>query len=312
MSHSGKTMYCAFPTRLMEQKEITKNAARDLGYVPVSPFDLGTREDWEDNPAFGREKTLAFMLKLMHINDAVGIFGISEGVLKEWESALDSGQEIRIVYGYDPQWEEYANKSEFKVRYQKLLRRTLGPNCLFALVGPRAVGKTYWSEKLVAHFDKTLKRVKNTTSRPPRDEKDYESYNFVSRDEFREKLDKNGFLEWDSYQGEYYGSSLETIKFVLQTHSGIFAITPNGAEALYRHRFEINLAIISMQPTHENILEINYSRRNIHDPIKREELLKESKSFSLNPEIPHDILQITGKNEEDWQNLLKIIKNRLN
>lgn len=311
MSWLGRTMYCAYPTRLMKNKDITKDAARRMGYVPVSPFDVGTWEDWEGNPAMGRTKTLAYTLKWMLLNDSVGIFGISEGVLNEWEVALNEGMEIKIIYGYDLEWEEYANKPEFKERYQKLLRRTLGPNYLFALVGARAVGKTHWSEKLLAHFDKTLKRVKNTTSRQPRDIEDYKSYNFVSRDEFVRMLDKNQFLECDKYQGEYYGSSLETIKSVLKTHSGIFAITPKGAEALYGYRFEINLGIIIMQPTSDDVLEANYSRRQIFDPIKREELLKEAKSFSLNPDIRHEVVVITGNDEKDWENLVKIIENRL-
>lgn len=48
----------------------------------------------------------------------------------------------------------------------------------------------------------------SATSRPPRGEEQHErDYFFLSEDEFRQKINKNAFLEWEEvYQGALYGT----------------------------------------------------------------------------------------------------------
>lgn len=311
----GKIMYCAVPTRLSQMenwpklRDEIKSWARRMGYAPVIPFDVGPYEDFEGNPRIGRERTLKYMLDFMAIHDVVGIFGISSGVMSELKCALDLGKEIHVFHGLDPGWEKYYE--ELRHKYGDLLKRLRGSHHLIALVGQRAVGKTFWSNWLIDYFGDRLRRIKNTTTRQPRDEKDHESYNFISREEFERGIKEYRFLEWDRYpkeNGNFYGSSLDDIRAVLKNSHGIFAITPPGVKALYCHRFEINLTIILLVPESVEVMKKNFERRDIHDPDEQTKLMSEVEQFKLPPEMEHFTVSVTGNVEEDQEKLLAIIK----
>lgn len=301
----GKIMYCAIPTRLRHLSEQIKKMVREYGFTPVVPFDLGPYEDFEGNPRIGRERTLELMLHLMYACDIVGIFGISEGVLGELKGALDIGTEVRVFHGLDPLWEE--KYEEYKGRYSDLLARLRGENHLIALVGPRAIGKTFWSDRLLDQFHPGLVRVRNTTTRPPRDNNDHNSYRFVSTKEFREGIVAREFLEWDEYASQLYGSSFEEIRKVLDHTSGIFAITPNGAIALNNHRLEFNLKIILMIPDSEKVLRENFERRKITDPVEQDRLLIDARNFALPSNVEHEKVVITGDIARDHKALINIV-----
>lgn len=310
---SGKIMYCATPSRLKHLRRKIIRIAKRAGYTPIFPFDVGSYEDLEGNPAIGRPKTLKFMANIMKCCDAVGIFGISDGTMYELFEALASkfsafnpDKEIRVFYGLDPKWEE-----EYKIhekKYGDLFARLSGPHHLFALVGPSAIGKTFWSDQLITRFGEALKKVKNTTTRRQRDEKDGESYVFTTEESFKQGIKNSQFLEWDCYLNNYYGSSLSGIKAVLGKNSGIFAMTPTGVEALYQYRFEINLCVILMVPENVEVLKTNFARRNIINPSEQKKLVRKAAKFTLPPEIPHYIVRITGDTKKDKTQLLSIIE----
>lgn len=305
MSGSGKIMYCAFPTRLRHLRETIRIRARAMGYAPVIPFDCGDFEDFEGNPRIGRAKTLQFMLSIMRGCDVVGVFGISAGVMGEIKTALDFHMEVHVYHGLDPEWDRYYNL--LKAEYGDQLQRLRGEHYLIALVGPSAVGKTYWANRLIERYAGRLRRVKNTTTRPPRNLADHDSYNFVSRQAFERGIVNSQFLEYDQYLDQYYGSSLADIHYVLRTHSGIFAITPAGAMALYDCRFEINLVNILLQPATTEVLRRNLRRRGIIDPDRCAEMIAAAEQFTLPSHISHQVVPITGRTRTDEKKIIKIV-----
>src|SRR3989338_704651 len=110
-------MYCAIPSRMRVLTMQVEEIARKNGYAPVIPFNIGVFEDFEGNPAIGRETALDYMLYIQRyegykgkdkiIETATGIFGISEGVLGEFRQALDINQEIRVFPELDTDWDKY-------------------------------------------------------------------------------------------------------------------------------------------------------------------------------------------------------------
>jgi guanylate kinase len=226
----------------------------------------------------------------------------------ELKTALDTGKKIRVFPGLDPEWDKMYEKLAQNPTNGDLFARLRGEYTLFDLVGARAVGKTFWSDFLLKHFGIRLGRVKNTTTRAPRNKEDHKSYRFVTETEFKKGVKEHQFLEWDKYQGHYYGSSLQEIRKVLKNRHGIFAITPRGAIALNSHRLEINLCTIFLMPKSDKVLLQNFARRGITDPKKRSELLKDAENFNLPSEVPHQKVIITGNTEEDKKNILKIVE----
>ena len=144
-----------------------------------------------------------------------------------------------------------------------------------------------------------LRRVKNTTTRPPRDDNDERYYNIIGADRFLEGIDNQEFLEHDQYLGHYYGSSLAEIKNTLRSHNGIFAVTPKGAAELYKCRFEINVLIVLLKPAGEAVLEKNFDRRNEKNLAKRAESIKKAKDFILPPHVDHSVLELTGTKTDE-------------
>ena len=301
-------MYCAIPTRLRHLREPIRRAAQELGYAPVIPFDIGEYEDFEGG-SIGRDRTLKFMLHIMEFCDATGLFGISNGTMLELSESLKQQKDIRTFPGFDPEWETQYEK--LKSGYNSPLEKLRGKNFLIALVGPSAIGKTFWSDKLLQVFKNKLIRIKNTTSRAPRNEQDNLSYNFVSREEFEDGIKNQHFLEWDYYLGNYYGTSLAEIRSTLEKASGIFALTPKGALALYQMRFEINVAVLLMTPESPQILQRNFERRGILDPIRQQELFQASKKFVLPENVTHILIPISGEDAKDEQVLTAHIESLL-
>lgn len=306
----GMSMYCALPTRLEGIRERLRQAARDEGFAPIIPHDLGPFTDFEGNPDFGREKTLALMNRIMTCCDTVGIFGISKGVLGELDFALSLrrigiNKLIRTYPGFDAKWdEEYAN---FAGEYNHPLERLRGEKVLIILIGGRAVGKTHWSKIATQQFP--IKRIKTTTTRFPRNEDDAESYNFVTREEFREMEVAGEFLETVEYCGNKYGSSLKDICKILEHNHGIIAMTPDGAKILNKYRYEINMAFILIRADATLMLE-NIKKRNIADHGEIAQIIRGNMGFNLHPEIRHDIFHLNSDANHNME-LLEIFKRRL-
>lgn len=291
-----RLMYLAHPTRKMEQGRRLKDFAKSRGYSPIDPFDLG--EDLEFG-LVGRSATLELDLLVQRGCGVTGVFGISDGVMGEVRDRLswDSEKNIRVFRKddqgeFDERWDEEYER--WKKKHGDVLAELRGTHTLIALVGPSAVGKTYWSEILKSHFGSSLERVKNTTTRSPRDERDQNYYHRVSREIFEVGIQNHAFLEHVNYLGEYYGSSLDEAKKVLRASNGIFALTPEGAKAFHECRLEINLAIILLRPESESVLVKNLKRRGETNAEEVARKLKKAKDFVLPKEVAHRVVTVTG------------------
>ena len=77
---------------------------------------------------------------------------------------------------------------------------------LFIVSAPSGTGKTTLVERLV-HVLPNLRMSRSYTSRPVRPgERNGVDYNFVSREEFEQRMARDEFLEWADVFGNYYGT----------------------------------------------------------------------------------------------------------
>ncbi|KIJ55586.1 hypothetical protein M422DRAFT_24156 [Sphaerobolus stellatus SS14] len=81
--------------------------------------------------------------------------------------------------------------------------------------GPSGAGKsTLISRLFLDHPDKFGFSVSHTTRNPRPGELDGKHYYFVTHDKFRELIDQEAFIEYAQFSGNYYGTSIMTVKDV--------------------------------------------------------------------------------------------------
>jgi guanylate kinase len=80
-------------------------------------------------------------------------------------------------------------------------------NKIILITAPSGAGKTSIVKYLMKQFPQLAFSVSATTRRPRGNEKYGEDYYFISEAEFKEKIHRKEFLEWEMvYEGKYYGT----------------------------------------------------------------------------------------------------------
>ncbi|ODQ63958.1 guanylate kinase [Nadsonia fulvescens var. elongata DSM 6958] len=83
------------------------------------------------------------------------------------------------------------------------------------LSGPSGSGKSTLLKKLFAEFpDNFGFSVSHTTRNPRAGEQDGKDYHFVTVDTFKKLIDEKAFVEWAQFSGNYYGTSIASVKYV--------------------------------------------------------------------------------------------------
>jgi len=80
-------------------------------------------------------------------------------------------------------------------------------NKIILITAPSGSGKTSVVNHLMKKFPSLAFSVSATTRTPRKNEKSGQDYYFISENEFRDKIQKKEFLEWEMvYEGKYYGT----------------------------------------------------------------------------------------------------------
>lgn len=88
---------------------------------------------------------------------------------------------------------------------------------IVVLVAPSGGGKTTMTKRLLKDF-KDLRFSVSATTRPPRSgEKEGIHYHFISEKDFKNRIEKGDFLEWEQfYNGTFYGTLRANIEKELE------------------------------------------------------------------------------------------------
>ena len=122
---------------------------------------------------------------------------------------------------------------------------------LFIVSAPSGTGKTTLVEKLVQVLP-NLRMSRSYTSRTARaGERDGVDYNFVSREEFRRRINASEFLEWADVFGHYYGTCHTDVDSMLADGQDVVLVIDVQGARQVKARGIDHTAIFVMPPSFE-------------------------------------------------------------
>lgn len=101
-------------------------------------------------------------------------------------------------------------------------------NKLFVISGPSGVGKGTLAKLLIENEDDIKLSVSCTTRQARQGEENGKDYFFITKEEFLEKIEKGGFLEYSNHFDSYYGTPKDYVEQSLKTSSVLLEIDVNG------------------------------------------------------------------------------------
>lgn len=111
--------------------------------------------------------------------------------------------------------------------------KTNNKGLLIVVSGPSGAGKDTICQKLIKDDSNIWMSVSMTTRKPRPLEKDGVDYFFVSNEEFESKINNNTFLEYASYNDNYYGTPKDKVEEKLNEGKDvILVIDINGAVSI--------------------------------------------------------------------------------
>jgi guanylate kinase len=190
---------------------------------------------------------------------------------------------------------------------------------LICLLGPAGSGKTTLSKRLLEALQGTLVPSISVTTRPPRaGEIHGEHYFFVSVDDFKSRINKNEFFEWEEVHGNLYGTPRKTLQNGIAAGVDIILdIDIKGAKTFVSEFPDNAVSIFLLPPSIEELRNRIESRgcSNEEEIQKRISTSKDEFRMLLNthsPDVEHhfsvDYCVLNEDIEEAFRTVLGIIE----
>jgi guanylate kinase len=103
---------------------------------------------------------------------------------------------------------------------------------LLIVSSPSGAGKTTLTNALRARVSGVNFSVSHTTRKPRESERNGREYYFVDREEFRQLIEKDAFLEWALVHGNFYGTSRSEVDRAGGCRALLFDVDYQGARQI--------------------------------------------------------------------------------
>lgn len=125
---------------------------------------------------------------------------------------------------------------------------------LIVISGPSGAGKGTLVKRLLADVANAWVSVSATTRKPRAGEQDGREYFFLSREEFERGIEAGRFLEWAEYDGNLYGTPLDSVRAHMDAGDEvILEIEVQGAAAVRERMPECKMVFV--EPPSLEVLE---------------------------------------------------------
>ncbi len=178
-------------------------------------------------------------------------------------------------------------------------------NVLFVISGPSGVGKGTIAKILTDKHNLSLS-ISCTTRSPRIGEIDGVSYFFISKNDFKEKIKNNAFLEYSEHFDNFYGTPNAFVMDKLKTSDVLLEIDVNGALAV-KDSFPDAVLIMVTPPSLDEL-----KNRLIHrgtESIEKIENRISRVKYELQKQDKYDYVVINDNLDNAVSDILNIIHN---
>ena len=186
---------------------------------------------------------------------------------------------------------------------------------LLVISGPSGVGKGTIVNHLKEMYETKNKKLYlsiSCTTRSPREgEENGREYYFISEKEFKSRIKKCDFLEYNKYgTGKYYGTPKSTVlKYLEDGYDVILEIDINGYKQI-KENFKEAVGIFIMPPDIDELYNRLKNRNTEDEEVIRVRIETAKKEIAENYIYDHIIVNENGKSAEAALKIYKILKGR--
>jgi len=181
---------------------------------------------------------------------------------------------------------------------------------LIIISSPSGGGKDAVIRALLKNFPKSAKVI-TTTSRTPRPS-DIEgvTYNFLSREEFKQKIKEGYFLEYNDCVGNYYGTPHEYFYNLLKNNNFVFSnIDVNGKYSIDKLGVR-NLSFFLLPESIDVLKKRAEKRGGMTKAMVDDRMRLAKKEIEKSADYDYKIVNYEGKIEQTIEEITQIIRKR--
>jgi guanylate kinase len=124
---------------------------------------------------------------------------------------------------------------------------------VYIIAAASGTGKTSLVKFLIESLDDIAISISHTTRPMRKDEREQESYFYVSEQEFKKMIDQNAFLEYAKVFDHYYGTSKEWVEWqIKKSKDVILEIDWQGAQQI-KQQYPQSISIFILPPSKEEL-----------------------------------------------------------
>ncbi len=156
--------------------------------------------------------------------------------------------------------------------------------------GSSGVGKGTLFKELMKNDESIRLSISNTT-RPPRDgEIDGVHYNFVSKEKFEELIKSNGYLEYATYCGNYYGTPKKQVEDMLDEGYNVFLEIDVQGGLQIMEKYPDVLSIFLLPPSMESLSRRLHRRGSESEDVINERLSEAKREMSFKDRYKYNVV----------------------
>lgn len=188
-------------------------------------------------------------------------------------------------------------------------KRMTFPNPMLVVVsGPSGVGKSTIVAELARRHPQVVPIVTATTRERRTGETDGVHYHFLTDDEFRDLIERNGLLEHADNHGHWYGTPVDQVRGILAAgRDAILTISPEGAKNV-RRLVPDALLIFILPPSMEDLTERLRGRGSESESSLARRKRDAERWMTEANDFDHAVVNETGHPEDAAERIWEIIQ----